>query len=314
MFVSQVAHSNRSFNVEAQMAHSPQLITCTPKQLPRSAWIPAAEQAIAVNPANRPQVEHLPMMGVAAAPTKESIAVMTKKYWHGGGVNLTVSFMDGAESALRKRILLHMNAWAKTANVTFRETTGTGQVRIARVADGYWSYLGTDILSIAHGDQTMNLEGFTMNTPESEFHRVVRHETGHTLGCPHEHMRKELVARVDPAKAYAFFLQTQGWDKPTVDAQVLTPLSAGSLIGTVHADEHSIMCYQLPGTITKDGQPIIGGLDIDKSDFDFMAKIYPKKLTKPTAAKKSTTRARTSTQTRTKAKRGGRTRRKTAAK
>jgi len=36
------------------------------------------------------------------------------------------------------------------------------------------------------------------------------------------------------------------------------------------------MCYQIPGTITKDGQPILGGIDIDESDFQFMARIYPK--------------------------------------
>ncbi len=36
-----------------------------------------------------------------------------------------------------------------------------------------------------------------MQTPESEYHRVVRHETGHTLGFPHEHMRKELVEKID---------------------------------------------------------------------------------------------------------------------
>jgi hypothetical protein len=70
----------------------------------------------------------------------------------------------------------------------------------------------------------MNLQDFSMNTPESEYHRVVRHETGHTLGFPHEHLRKELVARIDPHKVYAYFLATQGWDRATVDAQVLTPL------------------------------------------------------------------------------------------
>lgn len=36
------------------------------------------------------------------------------------------------------------------------------------------------------------------------------------------------------------------------------------------------MCYQIPGSITKSGKPIVGGLDIDKSDFDSMATIYPK--------------------------------------
>jgi hypothetical protein len=38
------------------------------------------------------------------------------------------------------------------------------------------------------------------------------------------------------------------------------------------------MCYQIPGTITKDGEPILGGLDIDESDLAFMAKVYPKTL------------------------------------
>jgi hypothetical protein len=39
------------------------------------------------------------------------------------------------------------------------------------------------------------------------------------------------------------------------------------------------MCYQIPGSITKDGQPIVGGLDIDPSDFTFAATIYPKLIT-----------------------------------
>src|SRR5207248_2959407 len=105
-----------------------------------------------------------------------------------------------------------------------------------------------------------NLQGFTMSTPESEYKRVVRHETGHTLGFPHEHMRRALVARIDPEKAYEYFERTQGWPRSVVDQQVLTPLDETSLMGTP-ADETSIMCYQLPGSITRDGRPIIGGLD-----------------------------------------------------
>jgi len=88
----------------------------------------------------------------------------------------------------------------------------------------------------------MNLQGLTMNTPDSEYRRVIRHEAGHTLGFPHEHMRRALVARIDREKAYEWFRRTQGWDRATVDAQVLTPLEEASLMRTP-AGQTSIMCY-----------------------------------------------------------------------
>lgn len=119
-----------------------------------------------------------------------------------------------------------------------------------------------------------------MGTPESEFFRVVRHETGHTLGFPHEHMRQELVDKIDRA----FFERTQGWSEQEVIQQVLTPIEESSLLGRPHADPNSIMCYQIPGSITKDGQPIVGGFDIDQSDFDFAASIYPKAASGPKVA------------------------------
>ena len=36
------------------------------------------------------------------------------------------------------------------------------------------------------------------------------------------------------------------------------------------------MCYQIPGEITKDGKPIVGGTDINAKDFAFAGSIYPK--------------------------------------
>lgn len=168
-----------------------------------------------------------------------------------------------------------MNAWTKCGGISFALTRGTGDVRISRGPGGYWSYLGTDITLIPKNRPTMNLQEFSMSTRESEYKRVVRHETGHTLGFPHEHMRAALVARIDPAKAYRWFLANQGWNRATVDAQVLTPLKEASLMGTP-ADQTSIMCYQLPGLITKDGKPIPGGVDINKTDCGFCGTIYPK--------------------------------------
>ncbi len=253
---------------------------CVPKMLPREQWVAAARTATAINPLNHAPVERLRMVMPEFQTTPERLAVIISKYWGAPGVQLTVGFMDNPSTELKTRILSHMNSWSKTANVKFVETATDPQVRISRtpgpgVEGGYWSYLGTDILHIPLDRPTMMLEDFTMETDDSEFHRVVRHETGHTLGFPHEHMRKELVEKIDPTKAIAYFKRTQGWDEDMVRAQVLTPIEDSSLWGTAHADPYSIMCYQISGELTTDGYPIVGGMDITDLDYEFIAHVYP---------------------------------------
>jgi len=254
---------------------------CTPKMLPRRQLIKAAQEAVKINPVNAPLLAQAGALGADVSDPLQ-IAVLTSKYWGPTPRKLTVSFLESTPADLRRRILSHMNAWTRTGCIEFVETRSAGQVRISRQRSGYWSYLGTDILQIQPGQPTMNLQGFTKNTPEREYKRVVRHETGHTLGFPHEHMRQALVARVDPEKAYEYFERTQGWDRAMVDAQVLTPLDERSLMQTP-ADQTSIMCYQLPGSITRDGKPITGGTDINQTDYAFVGRIYPKRGRAPAA-------------------------------
>ncbi|MEO6810414.1 MAG: M12 family metallopeptidase [Isosphaeraceae bacterium] len=248
---------------------------CIPKLVPKSMLVKAAKNAVGINPFNQPEYGSLHMAAPGLEVTELFIAAVTAKYWGSNPRTLTVSFMESTATDLRRRIVSHLNAWTRTGCVQFSETSGVGQVRISRGSGGYYSYLGTDILVIPRNRQTMNLEGFTMNTPESEYKRVIRHEAGHTLGFPHEHMRKTLVLRIDPEKAYDYFRRTQGWSRTQVDQQVLTSLDERTLMATP-ADQTSIMCYQLPGSITRNGQPILGGLDINQSDYDFVGQIYPK--------------------------------------
>jgi hypothetical protein len=293
------------------------LIVCTPRSLPRGQWVEAARAATRINPTNHPDLEQLVRAMPGFQPTPERIAVVTKKYWGKTGVRLTVGFLDNPPADLRAKILLHMNAWAKSANVRLVASQTDPQVRIARVNSpanvaGYWSYVGTDINAIARDQPTLNLQDFTMKTLDSEFYRVVRHETGHTLGFPHEHMRVELVARIDPAKAIAYFAQADGWSAADVQQQVLTPIEESSIRGTAHADPDSIMCYQLPGSIMKDGKPIPGGTDIDEQDYAFAGEIYPKvkasASSKPKRAPGRTARSRPTRRVAKKAVRGSKKR------
>lgn len=272
-------------------------IPCSIPSLPDDQLVAAAQIACDYNPANRPPPEammaasqffYTALVGFVpgdsaietAILTPGHLAVLTSRYWGSAGVKLTVGFMETATTELKNKILAYANEWSKHANIQYVLSNTDPQVRITRSGDGYWSYLGTDILSIPRNQPTMSLQNFTMATPDSEFMRVVPHEFGHTNGFPHEHMRRELVDRLDPQKTLVYFQRTQGWSAAMTRQQVLTALDEASIrmpnIGNTIADQDSIMCYNLPGSITIDGQPIRGGNKIDEIDAQYANKLYPK--------------------------------------
>jgi hypothetical protein len=170
-------------------------IACAVRPLPKRLIVPAARAAIDLNPANAPFLQG-PSSALGASREildPLHIALLTSKYLGKEQRVLTVSFMESTPSDLRDRIISHMNAWyAGGCGIQFKWTAGTGDVRVSRGSGGYWSYLGTDIFQIPKNRQTMNLQGFTLSTPESEYKRVVRHETGHCLSgdtfidCPRD--------------------------------------------------------------------------------------------------------------------------------
>jgi hypothetical protein len=170
-------------------------IACAVRPLPKRLIVPAAKAAIDLNPANAPFLQG-PSSALGASREildPLHIALLTSKYLGKEQRVLTVSFMESTPSDLRDRIISHMNAWyAGGCGIQFKWTAGTGDVRVSRGSGGYWSYLGTDIFQIPKNRQTMNLQGFTLSTPESEYKRVVRHETGHCfsgdtfIDCPRD--------------------------------------------------------------------------------------------------------------------------------
>lgn len=257
------------------------IIVCRPKSLPLDKLAAAERRAVEVNPENALERRTVARSPIGRRGGPRRIAVVIARKWPATGVRLSVSFLDNPSVALRSRIISHMNAWGTQANVLFTETEGVGQVRIARLdapedMAGYWSYVGTEILEAKEDEPTFNLDSFTMRVSEAEFRRVVRHEAGHTLGFDHEHMRAEIVNGIDRKKAFAFFDKDQGWSREEIEEQVLTPLAKKSIMGTTEADPLSIMCYQLPGSIMKNGKPVKGGNDINQNDFAFAKSLYPK--------------------------------------
>lgn len=252
-----------------------EFIACTLKELPDDQLVDAAKIAIDMNPANRPH-DGLIARAVPGIVTPLAMAMLTTKMWPTKGIKLGVAFMDQADQELRNKILWYANGWGQTANVKFMEASKSlAELRLSRDKPGYYSYLGPDALSIPKSRETMNLQDFTLKTPDSEYDRVVPHEFAHAIGAVHEHVRAKVRKRIDPQKAYAYFLRTQGWRIETTTANVLDGPDESQLVATAEVEETSVMAYWLPGEIMRDGKPVLGGKKITALDRKFMAGLYP---------------------------------------
>lgn len=230
--------------------------------------VEAARLAIAYNPRNAPR------LAGPGPPTAARLAAVTGKYW-GGNADLSVRFLDNPTAACRGLILGHMNAWGdQGARVRFRETTAEGLIRVSRDSTGYWSVIGTDALGVQVGHATMNLENWTEFMVDTECRRVIRHEAGHAIGMYHEQLRPEIVAKLKFEETVTWYMNTQGWTRDEVIANVLTPFPPEFSIGGP-ADVNSTMCYAIPGFLTVDGVAIPGGRDIDQLDYDLTRQLFP---------------------------------------
>ncbi len=235
---------------------------CTPPALPEKHQHELAMRAIRVRRANAPD-------GVVEP---QQLALLASKYWGKSQRVLTVSFMEPVTRGFANRIIEYANRW--NCGLKFALTNGTGDIRISREGNGYWSFVGTDVPSIPRNRPTMNLQGFTLSTPESEWLRVVPHEFGHSMGFMHEHAREEIVRKIRRDAAYAYFRRTSGWGRSTVDSQVLTPLDPDSLFAS-RPDVTSIMAYHLPAEIMSDGVAVPGGRNITAIDHQLAVELYP---------------------------------------
>lgn len=262
---------------------------CKEKKLPAEKDIRSAQRSIRTNPANKPAIARQDH-AMRSFLTPQRIAALTSRLWPTTGVNLTVSFLDSTDLPTQKKIVEFANHWGLSGrgNVKFSLTSDKlADVRIiTQTNDGYWSYVGQDIREVDQSSPTMTLSGFNVKyTDDSEFYRVVEHEFGHTLGFVHEHERPAIIELLNPIGVYKWAEETQGWDKQTVNEQILTPLNE-SLLSATAADVKSVMEYDFPGTwngvnVTKSGQSIVSAEKIDSYDEHLIAKLYPQQVIPP---------------------------------
>ncbi len=255
-----------------EMAEAPHV--CVDRILPLDQQVEAADRAIAENPANAPVPPTHPAPG-SLALHPFSMALITGAMWPKTGRRLRVSFLDG-DPAVQARIPTYAEVWTTYANITFDfGSDPDAEIRISFQDPGSWSWIGTQGLSIAKNEPTMNFGWLTPTTGDDEYSRVVTHEFGHAMGCIHEHQNPVAGIPWNKPAVYGYYEgPPNNWSKQEVDTNLFERYST-TLTQFSSFDPASIMEYPIPTQFTN-GQLVIGmNKELSAMDKSFIAGQYP---------------------------------------
>ncbi|RYY54484.1 MAG: hypothetical protein EOO09_14160 [Chitinophagaceae bacterium] len=233
------------------------------------------------------------------------------KTWDNGKV-LRVKFMPGGSPSIRAKVIAYAKTWEAYGNIKFQFVADTAKLTDLRVqlgrGRGHNSSVGKDAnlqsqsnatinfdtlyfadvtyylakarakgvqppYSYDHVDAEMAVDPFHWN--EKEVKRVVTHEFGHSLGLLHEQSYPKAVNWKKTDSVYAYYEQTQGWDRAKVDFNVFEANDQFSTNGTGY-DPKSIMHYSIESWQTTDGYSLKDNYDLSDGDKMVIAALYPR--------------------------------------
>ena len=212
------------------------------------------------------------------APSPFELALVSQKMWKPGRT-LRIRFLDG-DPAVHRRIEERAREWLNFADLKFEfGNHPNAEIRVSFTLPGYWSALGTDALVEQYfpkDEPTMNFGGFTIDTPEAEYARVVLHEFGHALGCIHEHSSPSGGIKWNKPVVYrALGGPPNNWDQAKVDHNVFRVYDK-TITQYTAFDSKSIMLYSFPKEWTLDGMTFSSNRELSETDKMFITARYRK--------------------------------------
>jgi hypothetical protein len=226
--------------------------------------------------ATRERVDNVRISPIRRGLGRTRAAVERMKLWENGRT-LRLRFLDGLPE-VQAKVQAIAKEWEALANLKLEfVSNGTAEIRISFAEEGFsWSTVGTDALTVASGEPTMNYGWLEPSTPLREYQRVVRHEFGHALGMIHEHQNPAAQGQIpwDKPKVYAYYAQ-QGWTEDEVDFNIFQLYEEESTNHTAF-DRASIMEYAVPDSLTIGSYAIGWNTEFSPMDVEFMKRQYPK--------------------------------------
>ena len=204
-------------------------------------------------------------------------ASVSSKLWSPGRT-ITVCFLEGLPE-IQNKVEYYAHQWEQHANIVFKfVNTKDADIRISFQNKGSWSAVGTDALVkefFPKDKPTMNYGWLRLDSPESEYSRVVLHEFGHALGMIHEHSSPVNGINWNKEAVYEYYSGAPNhWDRAKIDHNILTRYSSTQTQFTKF-DPKSIMLYHFPTELTLDKQVFQLNNTLSETDKEFISARYP---------------------------------------